>query len=82
MINNSMVSSCKNCMYLLRLLVLNGLKFNRRLSALYVDTKANYLVDALSHNQLGRFHKLGPHMNEEPDPVTDLLWPLTKVWQS
>ena len=30
---NSMVSSCQNCMVLLRLLTLNGLKFNRRLSA-------------------------------------------------
>ena len=52
---NSMVSSCRNCMYLLRLLALNGLRFNRRLSAQYLDTRSNYLVDALSWNQMNRF---------------------------
>ena len=29
MINNGMVSSCRNCMHLLRMLVLNGLRWNR-----------------------------------------------------
>ena len=36
MINN-ITSSCPNCMYLIRILVLNGLKFNRRVFARYIS---------------------------------------------
>ena len=78
---NSMVSSCKKCMYLLWILVLNGLKFNRRLNALYIDTNSNDLVDALSRNQMDRFCKLGQQMNDEPDQIPSQLWPIMKVWQ-
>ena len=58
---NSMVSSCRNCMFLLRVLVLNNLKYNQRLMAHYIDTKSNFLADALSRNQMTRFRRLGPH---------------------
>ena len=45
---NSMTSSCWNCMILIRLMILNGLKYNRRVSARYVSSKANFLADLLS----------------------------------
>ena len=38
MVNNTS-SSCKNCMFLIRKLVLDGLYFNRRVSVRYVNTK-------------------------------------------
>ena len=61
MINN-MMSSCKNCMFLLRLLTLDGLYYNRKLTAFYINTKLNMLTDALSRGQMQRFQKFGAHM--------------------
>ena len=45
---NKMTSGSKHCMKLIRVLVLNGLQFNRRLSAKFVDTKSNGIADSLS----------------------------------
>ena len=77
---NSLSSSCKNCMKLIRILTLNGLRYNRRISAKYVSTKANFLADALSRGQLSRFRRLGPEMTEFPDVIHDSLWPISKIW--
>ena len=79
MINN-MVSSCKSCMVLLRLLVLNGLKYNRRLRAKYVSTKNNFLADSLSRGQMDRFHKLGPQIDRYPHHIHSDIWPMSKLW--
>ena len=49
---NNLTSRCKNCMFLIWMLVLNGLKFNRRITARYINTKDNNLSDALSRNQM------------------------------
>lgn len=46
MVNNSS-SSCSNCMYLLRLLVLNNLVYNRRAFVKHIKTRDNVLSDAL-----------------------------------
>ena len=77
---NKMSSSCKRCMHLLRLLALNNLRFNRRISAKYIDTKSNFLADSLSRGQLEHFRRLGPHMNEQPDVISELVLPISKVW--
>ena len=50
MVNNTS-SSCPNCMYLLRIIVLNGLRHNRRVFAKYISTKDNFLSDALSRQK-------------------------------
>ena len=81
MINN-MVSKCANCMRLLRLLILSGLKFNRRLTAVYINTKDNGLSDALSRGQWERFRRLGPNMEIVGDKITDQIWPISKIWIS
>ena len=52
---NKMTSTCKNCMYLLRLIVLNNLIHNRRVFVQYVKSADNELADALSRIQLLRF---------------------------
>ena len=79
MINN-MTSSCEHCMKLIRILVLDGLKFNRRLSAKYIDTKSNFLADSLSRGQWEHFRKLGPQMNVVADQIHESIWPVEKVW--
>ena len=75
---NKMTSNCK---ILLRILTLNNLRFNRRITARYVDTKSNFLADALSRNQIKRFKMLGPEMNDSPDKITESMWPISKVWE-
>ena len=77
---NKMTSKCKNCMFLLRVLTLDGLVHNRWLSAKYINTKANCLSDALSCNQMKRFRKIGPHMKESPDNLPSQIWPVNQVW--
>ena len=79
---NNITSSCPNCMYLLRVLVLNGLKFNRRIFARYISTKNNYLSDALSRLDFKRFRRLGPQMNEFPDQISPKIWPVEKAWNA
>ena len=77
---NNMSSGCKYCMVILRLLTLNGLLYNRRLAATYVNTKTNGLSDSLSRNQLRRFRELGPAMNQNPDAISQDIWPIHKIW--
>ena len=79
---NSTVSSCPNCMYLIRLLTLNNLIFNRRVFAQHLRSEANYLADALSHLQFDRFWSLVPEgMDEYPTKLSPLVWPASKIWQ-
>ena len=78
---NEMTSSCKQCMYLLQLLVLNGLQRKRWLSAKFISTKDNFLSDALSRGQMSHFRRLGQDMNNKGDSVCEAIWPIEKVWQ-
>ena len=80
MINN-MMSGCKRCMQLIRILTLNGLRYNRRLFTRHIDTKSNFLADALSRGQMMRFRKLGQRMEFFPSEVCNEIWPIDKVWQ-
>ena len=73
---NDLTSSCRNCMVLLRMITLNGLKFNRRVRTKYVRSRDNGLADALSRGQMMRFRKLGPHMDEKPCIIHSDLIPM------
>ena len=78
---NSMTSSCKNCMYLLRLITLNNLIHNRRIYAKYISMMDNYLSDALSRLQFTHFWKLAPRgTNKVPSEISPLIWPVTHIW--
>ena len=79
---NKNTSSCKNCMFLLRLLTIDRLQNNRRLLEKFVSTKDDCLADALSRNQMTQFWRLGPEMNSQLDIVNCNIWPVHKVWQS
>ena len=54
MINNT-TSSCKNCMVLLRMLVLQGLKTSVRIFARHVTSRDNFYSDALSRLKIKKF---------------------------
>ena len=78
---NQTTSSCKNCMYLIRLLVLDGLIHNRRIFARHIRTELNEMRDALSYLQFEHFRKLGPKMNKWPSRILPVIWPASKIWQ-
>ena len=79
---NSMTSSCKNCMYLLRLLALNNMVNNRRVFARHVRGIHNNLSDALSRLQFDHFWRLaGPRMAPHPTTISPLVWPISRHWQ-
>ena len=83
MINNS-ASSCKKCMYLLRLLILDNLVFNWRVFAKYIRSKSNDLADSLSRLQFDRFWQLAQKRPEfvqrQATPISDQVWPASKIW--
>ena len=85
MINNTS-STCKNCMILIRLLVLESLKQNVRVFARHVSGKSNFYSDALSRIDLSRFWRLsyqnGKQFESNPTEIPAEIWPLSKIWLS
>ena len=77
---NSNTSKCRNCMVLIRFIVLESLLWNVRVYAKYVASKDNELCDALSKMNMARFWKHGQHMNQEPKDIPERLWPMDKIW--
>ena len=80
MINNT-TSSCKNCMILIRMIILESLVVNTRVYAKFVRSKDNGKADALSHLQFDRFRKLSNGlMNRLPTLPPSVIWPMSKIW--
>ena len=78
---NETSSKCKNCMVLIRLLVLNGLAHNRRVLVKYVRSRDNYLSDSLCRQKINLFQKLAPVGTENrPEHLPKTLWPASKLW--
>ena len=77
---NKTTSSCPQCMKLIRILVLNCLKFNRWVKVKFVSTKVNGIADALSQLQFKCFRRLAPGMQSEPDQINSFIDPITKIW--
>ena len=81
---NATSSSCKNCMVLIRLLVLQGLILNIRIYARHVKGSLNFLSDSLSRLQFNRFKCLQDEHNKyfklDPEPFPSDLWPMQKLW--
>ena len=81
MINNNS-SKCKNCMILIRLIVMHSLVHNVRFFARHVSSSRNGIADSLSRLQNARFRRLtrGKHMNKEKTPVPAVIWPPESIW--
>ena len=81
MVNNA-TSSCKNCMYLLRLLTLNNMINDRAIKVVYIETKKIFLAYLLSRQKIKKFLEVAPGgTRAEPDSLPQELWPLSKIWQ-
>ena len=82
MINNT-TSMCKNCMILLRIIVLHGMLHNVTITAKHVAGVQNKFADALSRQKMNVFKQLsnGKH-KASPIAIPDLLWPMEKVWMN
>ena len=77
---NKCSSSCKNCMVLLRLIVLECLTHNVQITAEWVATGDNGKADALSRLEFDRFWRLAPHMDRTPTLLPKDIWLIQKIW--
>ena len=66
---NASSSNCKNCMVLIRMIVLQGLYYNVKITAKHIVGKSNILSDHLSRLRINRFKELaGQEFEPEPTP--------------
>ena len=80
MINNNS-SKCRNCMVLIRIVVLECLIHNVRLCARHVRTKDNAISDSLSRMNINKFLRLTNNKFENlPCRIPEALWPMDKLW--
>ena len=81
---NSTTSSCRNCMVLLRLIVLQGLIHNTRIIVKHVPGVLNEFSDLLSRHKYKQFWQLARRRNKNfsKNPVTipEEIWPISKIW--
>ena len=80
MVNNT-TSGCKNCMVLLRMLVLNNLKHNRRIAVKYIRSADNILADSLSRGDFERFWANAPaNTRGQPDSILNNMKNIRRIW--
>ena len=83
MINNN-ASKCRNCMVLIRILVLHSMIHNVKVSAKHVMGKMNSYADLISRMKYREFRRLakenGIRFANKPTPIPEILWPMDKLW--
>ena len=79
---NKNTVGCKNSMMLMRLIVLECMVHNVKLSVEYVKSANNGKANTLSRNQMDRFRTLDKEgkMNKFPEAIPDCIWPPEKIW--
>ena len=81
---NSTTSNCKNCMVLIRILVLQGLIHNVKINARHVRGISNEISDFLSRNEIDKFKTYRKthqkKMDKYPTSILEVIWPINKVW--
>ena len=81
---NKTTSNCKNCMVLIRLIVLNCLTHNVKLNAKHVPGKLNIFSDLLSRLEYKKFWQHARKMNRKffgkPESTPEQIWPMDKIW--
>ena len=82
---NLTTTSCKNCMVLIRIIILKGLIENVRIFARHVPGVLNGLADSLSRNKFSEFRRLCKKSNREFEevktPIPENIWPIQKLWK-
>ena len=83
---NSNTSNCKNCMVLIRLIVLQGLFHNVKINARHISGKSNTYSDLLSRLKYKQFRQLArkekKRFNNKPESIPQMIWPMEKIWLS
>ena len=79
MVNNT-TSSCKNCMTLIRKLVLKSLCKNVRVFAKYIKSSDNTALDLLSRGRIQKFKMLKDSWDVQPTPVPAEIVDIRKMW--
>ena len=81
---NSNSSTCKNCMVLIRLIILESMLYNVVISVTHIEGKLNLFSDYLSRLKYDQFWKLaktrGKKMLRKPKSIPEVLWPMEKIW--
>ena len=77
---NSNRSSCKNCMVLIRILVLESMVHNVRIYARHLSSGTNLLADLLSRMRIQQFKQVAVDMQDKPVKVLEILWSMWKLW--
>ena len=78
---NNLLSSCKQCQKLIRIIALLGIHYNLCVFVKFVESKDNGRSDALSRLQYKRFWELAPPTTEKfPSQLDFRLWPVTQIW--
>ena len=80
MVNNTSLK-CKNCMVLIRKLVLTSMIYNVRIYARYVSTRENTRADMLSRLKIMAFKQMFKDIDENPTDLPSELWPMSKIWE-
>ena len=78
---NKTTSSCKQCLVLIRMLILHSLKHNVRVFARYIKSKSNLAADLLSRFKIQWFRSLSNMWEDNPTPIAEKLWPMHKIWR-
>ena len=81
---NKTSSKCKNCMVLIRIIVLKALTYNVKINVKHVPGKYNKYSDWLSRMQYQNFWKQARLENKKfvnkPTAIPEELWPMEKLW--
>ena len=77
---NKNTSSCRNCLCLIRMIVLHSLQLNVRVFAKYISSKANKSADLLSRLKIDEFRRLNPNCDEVMTPIPTKIWPMENIW--
>ena len=82
---NYITTSCRNCMVLIRIIVLKGLIENVRIFARHVKGTDNGLADSLSRDNWSQFTKLcfkkAKQVEKFATKVPNAIWPMDKIWK-
>ena len=68
-------------MILIRIIVMQGLLYNVKISAKHVPGVLNKFADSLSRQNMKLFNKLSNGFHyKDPIKIPEMMWPMEKLW--